>query len=93
MVTDRIWQEHLLPKSPNRDRVQETATWLHTLLLLAMTTCFMSNQICRVGGSLWFSLIHNTHYFFTTCHFSSILRHFVVMEQRMFGIGAHSLFS
>ena len=27
MVTDRIWQEHLLPSSPSRDRVQERATW------------------------------------------------------------------
>ena len=27
-----------------RDRVQERAMWQHTLLLLAMTTCFMSNQ-------------------------------------------------
>ena len=27
MVTDRIWQEHLLPSSPIRDRVQERATW------------------------------------------------------------------
>ena len=27
---------------------------LHTLLLLAMTTCFMFNQICRAGGGLQF---------------------------------------
>ena len=26
----------------------------NTLLLLAMTTCFMSSQICHVGGDLWF---------------------------------------
>ena len=25
-----------------------------TVLLLAMITCFMSNQICRVCGGLWF---------------------------------------
>ena len=26
----------------------------NTMLLLAMTTCFMSSQFCRVGGGLWF---------------------------------------
>ena len=26
MITDSIWQEHLLPSSPIRDRVQERAT-------------------------------------------------------------------
>ena len=29
-------------------------SWQVCLLLLAMTTCFMSNQICRVSGGLWF---------------------------------------
>ena len=29
-------------------------SWQVCLLLLAMTTCFMSNQICRVGGVLCF---------------------------------------
>ena len=37
MVTVRIWQEHLPPSSPIRDRVQERAMWYHTLLLLAKT--------------------------------------------------------
>ena len=57
---------------------------LHTLLLLAMITCFMSNIICRVGGGLClflFLFIH-TSYFFTGRYYSSILRCFVATEQR-----------
>ena len=56
---------------------------VHTILL-AMTTCFMYSQICRVGTVYGFCLIH-MHYFFTASYF-------VVMEQHAFGIDAHSLF-
>ena len=54
----------------------------------------LSNHICSVGGGVWFCVTH-TLYFFTgsyTRHYSSILHNFVVMEQRVFGIGVHSLF-
>ena len=52
MGTDRIWQEHLLPSFVVEYKKGQRGS--HTLLLLAMTTCFMSNQICRVGGGLCF---------------------------------------
>ena len=39
-----------------------------------------------------FCLIHMRLPEVITRHISSILLHFVVTEQRMFGIGAHSLF-
>ena len=63
------------------------------LLLLAMTTCFMSNQTCRVGGGFCLILyvLHSLPEVITH-HYSSILRRFVVTEHRAFGIGAHSLF-
>ena len=63
--------------------------WQVCLLLLSMITCFISNQICHVGGSLWFLfdalLLYQKLLLVNTTHF-------VVTEQRMFGIGAHSLF-
>ena len=78
---------------------------LQNQLLLAMTTSFMSNQTCRVDGSLWFLFDSYTLPEIITRHSSSesgkdwkqitekiILSHFVVTEQRVFGIGAHSLF-
>ena len=66
---------------------------LHTLLLLAMITCFMSNQICRVGGSLCFFVLIHMRYFFIGLDYSSILPCFVVTEQCAFGICTYSLFS
>ena len=83
MGTDTIWQEHLLLVIDHKKEQCET------LLLLPMTICFMSNQICRVGDGLIFL-------FRFTCvtslpevitpHYSSLLCHFVVAKQHSFGI-------
>ena len=42
------------------------------LLLLVMTTCFKSNQIFGVGGSLWF-LYYSYVLFFSRNYYSSFL--------------------
>ena len=69
MGTDRIWQEHLLPSFVIE---YKKATWQHTPVLLAMTTWFMSSQICHVGGGLWF-LFDSHALLLTGSYYSSLL--------------------
>ena len=38
----------------NAGQSAKSGTDCKSVLLLAMTTCFMSNQIFRIGGGLWF---------------------------------------
>ena len=67
------------------------SVWINKRLLL-LATCFMSNQICRVGGSLWFLFDSYALLLYRTLLLVNTRLRFVIMEQHAFGICAFSLF-
>ena len=72
MVTDRIWQEHLLPRSAICDRVHERAVWQHSQTAIASYdhSFYVLSNFPRRWQFVFF--LNSYSYFFTTSFLSQL---------------------